>query len=289
MGNPTLALLNPAGAGGAAQSNTVLSIGTDPLPGGSTIAVSGAGSGTSGSTVTISGGSLTVSGAGTGTSTSVVDGNGSLTVSGTGTGSGTIVKNGNGTLTLSGTGTVGGTTITTGGNGTLTLSGASLSTSTTIGTNAGNVSGASTGTIIANGTLTLSGVTDNTFTTFHSGAIQNIIIPESSGSVNLNGYLKFLQGLPNTSAILVLTSSMNLPVNLPVTINTTDPGTAFSDSNTVDSITGSTSGAIFPNGTNIHATFSGTSPALTIANQTGSDLVITPSTAITGGLLISKP
>ena len=110
MGNPTLALLNPAGAGGAAQSNTVLSIGTDPLPGGSTIAVSGAGSGTSGSTVTISGGSLTVS-------------------------------------------------------------------------------GASTGTIIANGTLTLSGVTDNTFTTFHSGAIQNILIPESSGSVNLNVYL----------------------------------------------------------------------------------------------------
>jgi len=76
---------------------------------------------------------------------------------------------------------------------------------------------------------------------------------------------------------------------LPATINTTDPGTAFSDSNTVDSITSSASGAIFPNGTNIHATFGGTSPALTITNQTGSDLIITPSSTITGGLLISKP
>ena len=85
----------------------------------------------------------------------------------------------------------------------------------------------------------------------------------------------------------VILGSLTQPVNLPWWINTTDPGTAFSDSNTVDSISGSASGAIFPNGTNIKLIFSGNN--IIIINQTGSDLVITPSTTTPGGLLISKP
>jgi len=86
-----------------------------------------------------------------------------------------------------------------------------------------------------------------------------------------------------------LTSASELPVNISATINITDPGTAFSDSNTVDSITGSASGAIFPNGTNIHVIVHGNSTDFIIINQSGSDLVITPSTTVPGGLLISKP
>ena len=111
----------------------------------------------------------------------------------------------------------------------------------------------------------------------------------SAGSIISIGSTSYTYVNPSNKPEKLILRSLTQPLNLPWWINTTDPGTAFSDSNTVDSITGSASGAIFPNGTNIHVLVDGTSNALTIANQTGSDLVITPSTTIPGGLLISKP
>ncbi len=210
--------------------------------------------------------------------------------------------------------TAGNTSLTTSGNGTLTISGATANGAGLILAN--NTAG--------NGTINLSGTTGSTFTstTAGNGTVQLSGTPLSGVGLTLAGNTTNYQEAGGLEIVSItnsflyppvynLTNPTQLPVDLGLAIDTASPGTAFSDTNTPDSITSSTSGATFPNGTNIRVTsIAGGAPStqlvclsglitalseisfthtVTLVNQTGEDLVITPSATIAGGLLISVP
>ncbi len=213
---------------------------------------------------TSSTGTVTLTG-NTGGSTSTGIGSGTLTISGGGTS-----INSNGTLTLTGNTGTGAVTITDGGA--LTVTG---SAATTVATSTG-----------AGLSITSTSVPATTLT---------------GSTINLGaGSLVLAHGTPGVSTTLSLTSLAALPLNVVATINASDPGTAFTDTNTVDGISGA--GAAFPAGSSIKITSATTLPASPTAgvrvlygisgvifNRTGADLLITPSTDEPGGLLITQP
>jgi autotransporter-associated beta strand protein len=119
----------------------------------------------------------------------------------------------------------------------------------------------------------------------------------AAGTLILNSASALPANIPvafTGSAIVELgnAATVSSPFHVSATVNTEDPGTAFSEDNAVCLITDSPDGAAFPSGTEIHVTPldpTASSVVGTIRNNTGLTLRIQPSAVIAGGLVILAP
>lgn len=179
-------------------------------------------------------------------------------------------------------------TLTKTGAGSLTLSGASSPTLTQ-GTLTMNIAGG--GTAAAGAPLTLTGNAVNSV-----GAAGNIIVSTpitSTGTATVGaagaGTLILTSSANTFSGPLVIVSG-SLVLAVATSLDETDPGTAFSESNPV-SLVDTEAGALFPVGATVRVNGlmnpSATSPTATVVNHSGGTMIIKRTSS--GGLSFMVP